>query len=392
MDGGIDRSWGTHIQTHIQTHVHTHAHTHIRMQTDNYRHEKRRESIEHASDVQTFDVLSGECVTITSLSDRMADAKTGIERGSMKTGFKREDDSEKSISSNEDFESSCSNVQGNVYSIGDAIKYGQPSTSWKTIQFQLLFSIDTPTGWLIDGRKVKIIGSQTRIFGHSASGDEKSNDPFIDLFKKHVVKRRVPILSYGLQQKRAMESAILTCGSEINNKEENTFDENEHGNETLAETVAKQQQIIEKLKNQLKSCASLNVHTLPIRIEEERATAFERKDGFNYFFVVVDWKRNNEGIARQHLHLAFKQSNSSIYVYDHGPLSGRYFTVGDRIIDIDGIAFVRAADLRDQILWSHHNKDHFTSIIERPATEQAARIVSTLLQPSVSSFSVVLSV
>ncbi|EFO23517.2 hypothetical protein LOAG_04971 [Loa loa] len=341
MDGGIDRSWGTHIQTHIQTHVHTHAHTHIRMQTDNYRHEKRRESIEHASDVQTFDVLSGECVTITSLSDRMADAKTGIERGSMKTGFKREDDSEKSISSNEDFE---------------------------------------------------IIGSQTRIFGHSASGDEKSNDPFIDLFKKHVVKRRVPILSYGLQQKRAMESAILTCGSEINNKEENTFDENEHGNETLAETVAKQQQIIEKLKNQLKSCASLNVHTLPIRIEEERATAFERKDGFNYFFVVVDWKRNNEGIARQHLHLAFKQSNSSIYVYDHGPLSGRYFTVGDRIIDIDGIAFVRAADLRDQILWSHHNKDHFTSIIERPATEQAARIVSTLLQPSVSSFSVVLSV
>lgn len=70
----------------------------------------------------------------------------------------------------------------------------------------------------------------------------------------------------------------------------------------------------------------------------------------------MDWKKSDRGKAQQHLHLAFKQSNSSIYVYDHGPLSGRYFTVGDRIIDIDGITFIRAADLRDRILWSHHNK------------------------------------
>uniref|UniRef100_A0A0R3QPK8 Helitron_like_N domain-containing protein n=1 Tax=Brugia timori TaxID=42155 RepID=A0A0R3QPK8_9BILA len=139
----------------------------------------------------------------------------------------------------------------------------------------------------------------------------------------------------------------------------------------LKDTITKQQQIIDRLENQLKSCAPLDVYSLPVRIEEERVTAFDRKDGFNYFFVIVDWKKNDRGMARQHLHLAFKQSNSSIYIYDHGPLSGRYFTVGDRIIDIDG--------------------DYFTSIIERPATEQTVHTVSTLLQPSLSSFSVVLS-
>ncbi|VDO27861.1 unnamed protein product [Onchocerca flexuosa] len=312
----------------------------------------------------------------------MADVKSGdlwdvgserTEDSSMKTEFEKEDDSGTSVSSNEDFE---------------------------------------------------IIGDQARISGHVAN-----------------------VLFCDLQQKRATESETLTCTSktgrteeenEIENKsgyscflwkmmflitvgiitsllqlrlkcpesadiahygtpiaifkiQESTFKENEHHDETLKETIARQQQIIKKLNNQLKSCTPLDVYNLPVRVEEERATAFERKDGFNYFFVIVDWKKSNRGKAQQHLHLAFKQSNSSIYVYDHGPLSGKYFTVGDRIIDIDGITFIRAVDLRDRILWSHHNKDHFTSIIERPATKQAINTVLALLQPSLSSFSVVLS-
>ncbi|VDK78547.1 unnamed protein product [Gongylonema pulchrum] len=61
-------------------------------------------------------------------------------------------------------------------------------------------------------------------------------------------------------------------------------------------------------------------------------------------------------MAQQHLHLAFKQSNASIYVYDHGPSSGKHFAVGDRIVDIDGKLFSKAVDVRDQILWSRHNK------------------------------------
>uniref|UniRef100_A0A158Q8Z7 PDZ domain-containing protein n=1 Tax=Elaeophora elaphi TaxID=1147741 RepID=A0A158Q8Z7_9BILA len=274
----------------------------------------------------------------------------------------------------------------------------------------------------------EIIGGQARLSEPAASDDGKSDDSFTDLFKKHILKRS---LSDGLLQKRAVESAMLTCAMKISNREEhngskddeddhlcmlwkalsittiviiafqlrlllkdNKFERNEHQkhhDETLEETVTRQQQIIEKLENQLKSRALLDVYNLPVRVEEERATAFARKDGFNYFFVIMDWKKNDRGVAQQHLHLAFKQSNSSIYIYDHGPLSGRYFTVGDRIIDVDGIMFIRAADLRDRILWSHHNKDHFTSIIERPATEQALRTISMLLQPSLSSFSVVLS-
>ncbi|VDK79986.1 unnamed protein product [Onchocerca ochengi] len=271
----------------------------------------------------------------------MADVKIGnlldveserTEDSSMKSEFEKEDDSGTSVSSNEDFE---------------------------------------------------IIGDQAQISGHTANGDEKSNDQFIDLFKKAVVKRHMPILFHDLQQKRATESETLTCTPKISRTEES--------DETLKETIARQQQIIKKLENQLKSCTSLDVYDLPVRVEEERATTFERKDGFNYFFVIVDWKKNNRGMAQQHLHLAFKQSNSSIYVYDHGPLSGKYFTIGDRIIDIDGITFIRAVDLRDRILWSHHNKDHFTSIIERPATKQAINTVLALLHPSLSSFSVVLS-
>ncbi|EJW82887.1 hypothetical protein WUBG_06204 [Wuchereria bancrofti] len=240
----------------------------------------------------------------------------------------------------------------------------------------------------------EIIGGQAQISEYSASDDGESNDSFIDLFKKHIVKRRVPssidhneaqnkddCLSMSWKVLFIITLGIISFQLQLILKRPEVFDE----------TITRQQQIIDRLENQLKSCAPIDVYSLPVRIEEERVTAFDRKDGFNYFFVIVDWKKNDQGMARQHLHLAFKQSNSSIYIYDHGPLSGRYFTVGDRIIDIDGITFVRAADLRDRILWSHYNRDYFTSIIERPATEQAVHTVSTLLQPSLSSFSVVLS-
>lgn len=33
----------------------------------------------------------------------------------------------------------------------------------------------------------------------------------------------------------------------------------------------------------IQSCTPLDVYDLPVRVEEERATTFERKDGFNYF-------------------------------------------------------------------------------------------------------------
>ncbi|VDK80592.1 unnamed protein product [Litomosoides sigmodontis] len=305
---------------------------------------------------------------LTSLPD-------GVEDDNMKKEFEKEDDSEKSISSNDDFE---------------------------------------------------IIGGQSRMTGHDTAGDDgKSNDPFMDLFKKHVVKRHVSTPPHDSQGEGGVGSAMLTLAAKINNNQGHSETQSEddcscilwkmlfivtigiivfqfqlllnypeeidRSDEALEEMVIRQQHIIEKLENQLNSCAPLDAYNLRVRIEEERANAFERRDGFSYLFVIVDWKKSDRGIAQQHLHLAFKQSNSSIYVYDHGPLSGKYFTVGDRIIDIDGIKFIRAADLRDRILWSHHNKDHFTSIIERPATEQTIRAVSTLLQPSLSSFSVVLS-
>ncbi|KAL4002559.1 hypothetical protein ACH3XW_3940 [Acanthocheilonema viteae] len=311
--------------------------------------------------------------------DNMTDTVSKrIEDDNMKSKSEKEDGSEKSISSNEDFE---------------------------------------------------IIGSHARISKHAATDDGKSNDPLTDLFKKHIVKKRVPKLSYNLQQEREVESAMLTCAKKVNGRQkhngtqskddcsctlwkvlfvitvgiiffqlqlllkqlkESNLEENEHHDETLEETIIRQQQTIEKLENQLKSCVSLNVYSLPVHVEGERANSFKRKDGFSYFFVIMDWKKNDRGIAQQHLHLAFKQSNSSIYIYDHGPSSGKYFTFGDRIIDIDGITFIKAVDLRDRILWSRHNKDHFTSIVERPATEQALHTVSTLLQPSLSSFSVIL--
>lgn len=89
----------------------------------------------------------------------------------------------------------------------------------------------------------------------------------------------------------------------------------------------------------------------------------------------MDWKKSDRGIAQQHLHLAFKQSNSSIYIYDHGPLSGRYFAVGDRIIDIDGITFIRAADLRDRILWSHHNRVRMSFISKKKNQIMAVEVI-----------------
>ncbi|VDN03083.1 unnamed protein product [Thelazia callipaeda] len=159
------------------------------------------------------------------------------------------------------------------------------------------------------------------------------------------------------------------------------------------QTIIRQKKIIEKLERQLKNCthSKSDASSLSVRIDEQRAK-FERRDGFSYNFVILDWKRNDQGKAQQHLNLALKQSASNVYVYDHGSLSGTFFSFGDRIIDIDGITFARAIDIRDRIIWSHHNKDYFTSIIERPITEQAMNIMSSFLNPSNSCFTVLLRV
>lgn len=46
--------------------------------------------------------------------------------------------------------------------------------------------------------------------------------------------------------------SVMKCLSLSFKFQENTFDENEHRDETLEETIARQQQIIKKLENQLK--------------------------------------------------------------------------------------------------------------------------------------------
>lgn len=218
---------------------------------------------------------------------------------------------------------------------------------------------------------------------NEVGSEEEHRDEFSSLLRKMLIGLAGIFVAFEISR----FAAVTVSRSKMHN-----FSRSEgFSGENPEDTIVRQRRMIEKLEKELKGCKRLDPYSLPVRVDEDRATAFSKKNGFDYYFVIVDWKKDDQGIAQQHLHLAFKQSNSSIYVYDHGPSSGKHFAVGDRIVDVDGKAYSKAIEIRDQILWSRHNKDYFTSIIERPSTEQATRAVSLLLQPAQSSFSVVLS-
>ncbi|VDM42449.1 unnamed protein product [Toxocara canis] len=162
-------------------------------------------------------------------------------------------------------------------------------------------------------------------------------------------------------------------------------------------TILKQNRLIEQLQMKIeslqKAAAETNNVLIKSIIDEERSNAFERRVGYDYRLVIVDWKKANvDGHrSRQHLRLSLKQCNGSIFVYDHGPTSGKLFAVGDRIIDIDGRHFVTTVELKDHILWTFDNRDFFTSMIERPVSEEAKYSVAVCMQPSTSSFSTIVS-
>lgn len=74
--------------------------------------------------------------------------------------------------------------------------------------------------------------------------------------------------------------------------------------------------------------------------------------------VIMDWKKvDGDGQqSRQHLRLSLKQCHGNIFVYDHGPTSGKLFAVGDRIVDVDGRHFASTVEMKDYVLWTFNNR------------------------------------
>uniref|UniRef100_A0A0M3HN37 PDZ domain-containing protein n=1 Tax=Ascaris lumbricoides TaxID=6252 RepID=A0A0M3HN37_ASCLU len=161
--------------------------------------------------------------------------------------------------------------------------------------------------------------------------------------------------------------------------------------------IQEQRLLIEQLRNELeslrKATPDMRNSFVKLAIDEARSTAFQRRDGYDYRLVIMEWKKvDSDGQqSRQHLRLSLKQCNGNLFIYDHGPTSGKLFAVGDRVVDVDGRHFASTVEVKDYILWTFNNRDYFTTIIERPVSEDAKHDVTTCLQPSISSFSTIIS-
>ncbi|VDK18408.1 unnamed protein product, partial [Anisakis simplex] len=126
--------------------------------------------------------------------------------------------------------------------------------------------------------------------------------------------------------------------------------------------ITEQKRIIEGFRTEAKNAKDeTETAAISLRdgiIAEQKQIIEELRDELK--MVIMDWKKegNDKGhLSRQHLRLSLKQCNrSSIFVYDHGPVSGRLFSVGDRFIDVDGKHFTAVTELRDYILWSFNKR------------------------------------
>ncbi|KAI6211891.1 hypothetical protein M3Y96_00482200 [Aphelenchoides besseyi] len=113
-----------------------------------------------------------------------------------------------------------------------------------------------------------------------------------------------------------------------------------------------------------------------VHIPADRAKFIQRRDGFEYLLVKIEWKSGGPklGLGIRHF-----QNRVLVSRCDPGTLAAAQLKVGDHIIDVDGKP-VTDKDVAREMLLKALQTQHFASmVIERPESMEAKHWTQTAL-------------
>ncbi|TKR60509.1 hypothetical protein L596_027745 [Steinernema carpocapsae] len=113
-----------------------------------------------------------------------------------------------------------------------------------------------------------------------------------------------------------------------------------------------------------------------IHIPADRAKLIQRRDGFLYQLVKIDWKPGGPKLG---LGIKHYQNRVLVSRADPGSLAATQLLVGDHIIDIDGKPVTDKDVARELLLKALQSTGCVTSVIERPESMEAKHWVQTAL-------------
>jgi len=116
-----------------------------------------------------------------------------------------------------------------------------------------------------------------------------------------------------------------------------------------------------------------------VHIPDERAKLIQRRDGYEYLMVKIEWKRGGPklGLGIRHF-----QNRVLVSRCDPNSLSAAEMRTGDHIIDVDGKPVTDKDVARELLLKSLQTNGFATMVIERPDSMEAKQWTQTALTTS----------
>ncbi|CAD5225151.1 unnamed protein product [Bursaphelenchus okinawaensis] len=114
-----------------------------------------------------------------------------------------------------------------------------------------------------------------------------------------------------------------------------------------------------------------------VHIPPERAKFIQRRDGFEYFLVKIEWKPGGPKLG---LGIRHYQNRVLVSRCDPNSLASSQMKVGDHVIDIDGKPVTDKDVAREFLLKSLQSQGFATMVVERPESMEAKHWTQQALQ------------
>ncbi|KAI6238031.1 hypothetical protein M3Y99_00730100 [Aphelenchoides fujianensis] len=113
-----------------------------------------------------------------------------------------------------------------------------------------------------------------------------------------------------------------------------------------------------------------------VHIPADRAKFIQRRDGFEYLLVKIEWKPGGPKLG---LGIRHYQNRVLVSRCDAGSLAAVQMKVGDHIIDIDGKPVTDKDVAREMLLKSLQSQGFASMVVERPESMEAKHWTQTAL-------------
>lgn len=116
-----------------------------------------------------------------------------------------------------------------------------------------------------------------------------------------------------------------------------------------------------------------------VHIPPERTKYIQRRDGFIYQLVKIEWKAGGPKLG---LGIKHYQNRVLVSRCDQGSLAAQQLQIGDHVIDIDAKPVTDKDVARELLLKSLQSQGFVTCVIERPESMEAKHWTQTALSAS----------